>query len=165
MTLAAEGSAPPEWGCDAFWSGGDPVLEKCAAAFGVAFEYGPAALESPLLAAIVAATPDEAETSSDDIPGVPSIDLSALLPSSAAHYQYYGSLVRSPAFTRACLRDRMLLSLEGTKHGLRALALDRKPVFVVAAALLVSDLQLWPPCANCSAWEVHTPPDPSAGAA
>lgn len=37
MTAVGPGEAPKEWGCDAVWEGGDPVLEKCIAVFGIVY--------------------------------------------------------------------------------------------------------------------------------
>lgn len=41
VTAVGPGEAPAEWGCDAVWEGGDPVLEKCIAVFGIVYVTEP----------------------------------------------------------------------------------------------------------------------------
>jgi hypothetical protein len=49
VTAVGPGEAPADWGCDAVWEGGDPVLEKCIAVFGIAYYFEPSAVSPSYL--------------------------------------------------------------------------------------------------------------------
>lgn len=93
VTLVAKGEAP-EWGCDAVWDGGDPVLEKCTAVFGILYKFGetsPEWIDKAYGEGPLKVDEEEAEPFS-----MKDIDLSATLPEDKSYYTYYGSLTTPP---------------------------------------------------------------------
>ena len=63
VTAVGPGEAPKEWGCDAVWEGGDPVLEKCIAVFGVMYVMKKDVETPPALKNLINAYPKIAGTS------------------------------------------------------------------------------------------------------
>eukprot|EP00892_Ulva_mutabilis_P000744 jgi/Ulvmu1/10670/UM066_0054.1 len=90
VTLAGPGQAPPEWGCDAYWKGGDPVLEKCTAVFGIMYRLGRPAQEPGYLEIAVKEAPLVAGAEKPLSAG--QINLQNLIPSDPSYYTYIGSL-------------------------------------------------------------------------
>jgi hypothetical protein len=156
VTAVGPGEAPPEWGCDAIWDGGDPVFEKCIAVFGVLYVYKPDAV-----------TPEPIQKLFDSFPALAgekapypdaTIDLNGLLPEDKSYNTYIGSLVcicsTCNHHSHACL-TRMLVYIslsmslyrtthqwqeeEGTKFPLRS---QIGPAVLVSTFVLVSTCAL-----------------------
>jgi hypothetical protein len=62
VTAVGPGQAPPDWGCDAVWEGGDPVLEKCIAVFGIIYKLDEDAVEPEYFQKLFDSFPEEAGT-------------------------------------------------------------------------------------------------------
>lgn len=91
VTLVGPGEAP-EWGCDAVWAGGAPVLENCTAVFGVMYRLGEPDTAPAYLEAAIKKAPRVAGAS---VPyPADQLDLMSILPSDLSYYSYIGSLVR-----------------------------------------------------------------------
>lgn len=90
VTLAGPGQAPPEWGCDAIWEGGDPVLENCTAVFGVMYRLGTPSTEPGYLEAAVKEAPDVAGAKKPLSAGQLNVD--NIMPADRSYYTYIGSL-------------------------------------------------------------------------
>lgn len=100
MTLVGPGQAPPEWGCDAIWEGGDPVLEKCTAVFGVMYRLGTPTTEPGYLETAIKEAPLTAGGKKPLSAG--QLNLDNVLPSDRSYYTYIGSLVRSHDMLFVC---------------------------------------------------------------
>jgi hypothetical protein len=90
VTLAAKGEAT-EWGCDAVWDGGDPVLENCTAVFGILYKLGdssPKWLDAAYTEAPATIDPNFTQPFS-----MKDLDLASILPKDKSYYTYSGSLV------------------------------------------------------------------------
>jgi hypothetical protein len=91
VSFVAKGFAPPEWGCDAVWEGGDAVLEKCVAVFGVMYSISDDGAEPAYLRSILEHVPDVAGA---EAPApFKTLDLYQMLPKDKSYYSYAGSLV------------------------------------------------------------------------
>lgn len=90
VTLAGPGQTPPEWGCDAIWEGGDPVLEKCTAVFGVMYRIGTPTSEPGYLEAAIQEAPVVAGGKKPLSAG--QLNVENILPSDRSYYTYVGSL-------------------------------------------------------------------------
>ena len=91
VSLVAFGEAP-EWGCDEVWLGGDPVLERCAAVFGIVFKIG----EETEPAFLDVAFAEGPLTDGATAPlSVSDFDIESLFPADKSYYTYLGSLVRA----------------------------------------------------------------------
>jgi hypothetical protein len=62
VTAIGPGQAPADWGCDAVWQGGEAVLEKCIAVFGIIYKLDEKAVEPPYFQKLFSAFPQEAGT-------------------------------------------------------------------------------------------------------
>lgn len=93
VTFVAEGEAP-EWGCDAVWQGGDPVLDKCVAVFGVLYRLG---RTSPgWFDKMFTEAPNVVETDKGKPYSEGNFDLNKIIPQDKTYWGYRGSLVRAP---------------------------------------------------------------------
>lgn len=91
VTLAGPGQAPPAWGCDAVWEGGDPVLENCTAVFGVMYRLGEPTQEPNYLETAINEAPDVAGAKKPLSAGQLNVD--NIIPEEKSYYTYIGSLV------------------------------------------------------------------------
>jgi hypothetical protein len=95
VSFVAKGSAPPEWGCDAVWDGGEPVLNKCVAVFGIMYHISDEEDSSPTyFKDILDHAPDVA--GAETPAPFDEFDLYQLIPKDKSYYTYAGSLVCSP---------------------------------------------------------------------
>nr|QBP05104.1 alpha carbonic anhydrase 1 [Ulva prolifera] len=90
VTLAGPGQAPPAWGCDAVWEGGDPVLENCTAVFGVMYRLGEPTQEPNYLETAINEAPDVAGAKKPLSAGQLNVD--NIIPEDKSYYTYVGSL-------------------------------------------------------------------------
>jgi hypothetical protein len=67
VTAVGPGQAPPDWGCDAVWKGGSPVLEKCIAVFGIIYKLDENATEPEYFEKLFSGFPETAGTLAERI--------------------------------------------------------------------------------------------------
>lgn len=94
VTAVGPGEAPTDWGCDAVWEGGDPVLEKCIAVFGIVYVTTPDAKSPEYFDHLFSSFPSVA--GSEAAFPAPTFDLNSLLPEDKSYYGYVGSLTTPP---------------------------------------------------------------------
>lgn len=99
VTLVGPGEAP-EWGCDEYWSTGDPVLENCTAVFGIMYRLGEPEMVPGYFEAAIKEAPQVAGAEKPLAAG--EIDIQNLLPADTSYYTYIGSLVRCVLVCSSC---------------------------------------------------------------